>query len=46
MSSGLVGAIGGRQMTADLYVRVSTLDQNLGNQLDDLRKYVARRGWP
>jgi DNA invertase Pin-like site-specific DNA recombinase len=32
-------------MRAALYVRVSTLDQNLDNQLEDLRKYVARRGW-
>lgn len=32
-------------MRAALYVRVSTLDQNLDNQLDDLRKYVAQRGW-
>jgi len=32
-------------MRAALYVRVSTLDQNLDNQLDDLRKYVERRGW-
>ena len=33
-------------MRAALYVRVSTLAQNLDNQLDDLRKYVAQRGWP
>ena len=32
-------------MRAAFYVRVSTLDQNLDNQLDDLRKYVAQRGW-
>ena len=32
-------------MRAALYVRVSTLDQNLDNQLDDLRKYVAQRVW-
>jgi putative DNA-invertase from lambdoid prophage Rac len=32
-------------MKSALYVRVSTLDQNLDNQLDDLRKYVAQRGW-
>ena len=32
-------------MRAALYVRVSTLDQNLDNQLDDLRKYVTQRGW-
>jgi Resolvase, N terminal domain len=32
-------------LRAALYVRVSTLDQHLDNQLDDLRKYVAQRGW-
>ena len=32
-------------MRAALHVRVSTLDQNLDNQLDELRKYVTQRGW-
>ncbi len=32
-------------MKAAIYVRVSTLDQNLDNQLDDLHKYVRQRGW-
>ncbi len=32
-------------MKAAIYVRVSTLDQNLDNQLDDLQKYVRQRGW-
>lgn len=36
---------GGDQVRAALYVRVSTLDQHLDNQLDELRKYVAQRGW-
>jgi DNA invertase Pin-like site-specific DNA recombinase len=30
---------------AALYARVSTLDQNTANQLAELRKYVADRGW-
>ncbi len=32
-------------MRAAIYVRVSTLDQNLDNQLDDLQKYIQQRGW-
>ncbi len=32
-------------MRAAVYVRVSTLDQSVENQLDDLKKYVAHRGW-
>jgi DNA invertase Pin-like site-specific DNA recombinase len=28
-----------------LYVRVSRLDQNPENQIDELRRYVAARGW-
>ena len=32
-------------MRAALYARVSTLDQNPENQLEDLRRYVVRRGW-
>ncbi len=35
----------GRLMRTALYVRVSTLDQNLDNQLDDLQKSVRQRGW-
>jgi DNA invertase Pin-like site-specific DNA recombinase len=34
-----------RIMTAAIYVRVSTLDQNPGNQLHELRAYTAARGW-
>ncbi|HXG72449.1 MAG TPA: recombinase family protein [Gemmatimonadaceae bacterium] len=33
-------------MRAAIYVRVSTLDQNVDNQLDELKKYVQLRGWP
>ncbi len=32
-------------MRAALYVRVSTLDQTPDNQLLELRRYVAARGW-
>jgi DNA invertase Pin-like site-specific DNA recombinase len=32
-------------MRSAIYVRVSTLDQSVENQLDDLKKYVAHRGW-
>ena len=32
-------------LRAALYVRVSTLDQNCDNQLLELRRYVAARGW-
>ncbi len=32
-------------MKAAIYSRVSTLDQSVSMQLDELRKYVATRGW-
>jgi DNA invertase Pin-like site-specific DNA recombinase len=32
-------------MRAALYVRVSTTDQHLDNQLDELKKYAQHRGW-
>lgn len=32
-------------MKAAIYVRVSTFDQNPDNQLIELRRYVAARGW-
>lgn len=32
-------------MTAAIYARVSTLDQQPENQLEELRRYVAARGW-
>ena len=32
-------------MKAAIYVRVSTLDQHAANQLPELHKYVADRGW-
>ena len=32
-------------MRAAVYVRVSTLDQHAANQLPELHKYVADRGW-
>jgi DNA invertase Pin-like site-specific DNA recombinase len=32
-------------MTAAIYARVSTLDQNPDNQLVELRRYCAARGW-
>src|SRR6188508_3656323 len=32
-------------MKAAIYVRVSTLDQEPENQLQELRRYVAARGW-
>jgi len=32
-------------MKAALYARVSTLDQHTDNQLVELRRYVAARGW-
>ena len=32
-------------MTAAIYARVSTLDQEPENQLQELRHYVQARGW-
>ena len=32
-------------MRAAIYARVSTLDQQPENQLAELRRYVAARGW-
>jgi hypothetical protein len=32
-------------MRAGIYVRISTLDQHAANQLPELHKYVADRGW-
>lgn len=32
-------------MRAALYARVSTLDQEPENQLQELRRYVEARGW-
>src|SRR5690349_17939542 len=32
-------------MRAAIYARVSTLDQEPENQLGELRRYVAARGW-
>jgi hypothetical protein len=32
-------------MTAGIYSRVSTVDQEPQNQLAELRQYVAARGW-
>src|SRR5438128_1767102 len=32
-------------MTAGIYARVSTLDQEPENQLQELRRYVEARGW-
>jgi hypothetical protein len=32
-------------MKAALYARVSTLDRHTDNQLGELRRYVAARGW-
>jgi DNA invertase Pin-like site-specific DNA recombinase len=32
-------------LRAGIYVRVSTLDQHAANQLPELHKYVADRGW-
>ena len=32
-------------MNAAIYARVSTLDQEPENQLQELRKYVEARGW-
>jgi DNA invertase Pin-like site-specific DNA recombinase len=32
-------------MIAAIYVRVSTFEQEPENQLGDLRRYVAARGW-
>jgi DNA invertase Pin-like site-specific DNA recombinase len=37
--------LGRRAMRAAVYVRVSTLDQHPQNQIDELRRYVAARGW-
>jgi DNA invertase Pin-like site-specific DNA recombinase len=34
-----------RPMKVALYVRVSRLDQNPDNQIDELRRYVTARGW-
>ena len=34
-----------RQHRAAVYVRVSTHDQEVENQLGELRKYVEARGW-
>ena len=34
-----------RQLRAALYVRVSTTDQTLENQLPELRRYAEARGW-
>ena len=34
-----------RPQRAAVYVRVSTHDQDVENQLDELRRYVAARGW-
>jgi DNA invertase Pin-like site-specific DNA recombinase len=33
-------------MRAAIYARVSTVDQTCENQLAELRRYVAARGWP
>src|SRR5438093_36748 len=33
-------------MKAAIYARVSTLDQEPENQLQELRRYIAARGWP
>jgi DNA invertase Pin-like site-specific DNA recombinase len=33
-------------MTAAVYARVSTVDQEPENQLQELRRYVEARGWP
>jgi len=38
------GAAAGAKRAA-LYARVSTADQEPGNQVDELREYAARRGW-
>ncbi len=32
-------------LRAAVYARVSTLDQEPENQLDELRRYVQARGW-
>ena len=34
-----------RAMKAAIYARVSTVEQNCENQLQELRRYVAARGW-
>ena len=34
-----------RSRRAAVYVRVSTHDQEVENQLEELRTYVAARGW-
>ncbi len=34
-----------RQLWAAVYARVSTHDQEVENQLEELRRYVAARGW-
>ncbi len=33
-------------MRTAIYARVSTLDQEPENQLQELRRYVGARGWP
>jgi DNA invertase Pin-like site-specific DNA recombinase len=33
-------------MKAAIYARVSTFDQEPENQLAELRRYAAARGWP
>ena len=38
--------IGGALMRAAIYARVSTLDQEPENQLQELRRYVHARSWP
>src|SRR5947208_1148825 len=39
------GRKGGGRMRAAIYARVSTLDQEPENQLQELRRYVEPRGW-
>ena len=38
-------ASGGAVMTAAIYARVSTFDQEPENQLAELRRYITARGW-
>ena len=35
----------GKVLTAALYGRVSTFDQEPENQIQELRRYVEARGW-